>query len=396
MVTDNQMGADCAVVVVAAGRGRRSGDGIPKQYRPLAGASSLRRSLALLSRTCGLAPVQVVIHPDDRTLYDEAADGFDLPPPVAGAETRQESVLAGLAALAPQRPSLVLVHDAARPFASPALIARAIEAGRSAGAAIPVLRVADTVKSVAPDGRVTGTVDRDALRIVQTPQAFAFAPLLDVHRRAKQAGRNDFTDDAALAEWAGLSVATFEGEAGNIKLTTPDDFLRAETMLREPLSDIRTGMGFDVHEFGPGDHVTLGGVRIAHDRGLAGHSDADVVLHAAVDAILGALADGDIGAHFPPSDPQWRGATSDRFLKFAAERVAKRGGLIAHLDITVVSEAPKIGPHRDAMRARIAEIAGITPDRVGVKATTNEGMGFIGRREGMVAYATATVRLPAR
>lgn len=388
------MGSGCAVIVVAAGRGRRSGDGIPKQYRPLAGRSVLSRSLALLSQTCGLSPVQVVIHPDDRSLYDEAVQGFDLPVPVGGGETRQASVLAGLAALAPHRPDLVLVHDAARPFASPALIARAIDAGRRDGAAIPVLRVTDTVKSVAPDGRVTGTVDRNTLRIVQTPQAFAFAPLLDAHRRAEQAGLNDFTDDAALAEWAGLPVATFEGEAGNTKLTTPDDFLRAETMLREPLSDIRTGMGFDVHEFGPGDHVTLGGVRIAHDRGLSGHSDADVVLHATVDAILGALADGDIGAHFPPSDPQWKGATSDRFLRFAVARVTQRGGIIAHLDITVVSEAPKIGPHRDAMRARIAEIAGITPDRVGVKATTNEGMGFIGRREGMVAYATATIRLP--
>jgi 2-C-methyl-D-erythritol 4-phosphate cytidylyltransferase/2-C-methyl-D-erythritol 2,4-cyclodiphosphate synthase len=190
-------------------------------------------------------------------------------------------------------------------------------------------------------------------------------------------------------------VSTFEGETGNFKLTTAEDFMRAETMLHNRLTDVRTGMGFDVHAFGPGDHVTLGGLRIAHDRGLSGHSDADVVLHAIVDAILGALADGDIGAHFPPSDPQWKGATSDRFVKFAVERLAKRGGVIAHLDVTIVSEAPKIGPHRDAMRARIAEIAGIDPGRVGVKATTNEAMGFIGRREGMVAYATATIRLPA-
>jgi 2-C-methyl-D-erythritol 4-phosphate cytidylyltransferase/2-C-methyl-D-erythritol 2,4-cyclodiphosphate synthase len=238
------------------------------------------------------------------------------------------------------------------------------------------------------------TFDRATLRAVQTPQIFRFKPLLEAHRRAKAEGRLDFSDDAALAEWAGLAVSTFEGEASNIKLTNPEDFQRAEAMLSGQLNDTRTGMGFDVHEFGPGDHVMLGGVRIAHDRGLSGHSDADVVLHALVDAILGALADGDIGAHFPPSDPQWRGATSDRFLKFAVDRLAKRGGAIAHLDITIVSEAPKIGPHRDAMRARIAEIAGIAPDRVGVKATTNEGMGFIGRREGMVAYATATIRLP--
>lgn len=385
----------CAAVVVAAGRGRRSGDGIPKQYRPLAGQSALRRSLALLTR-CGVAPVQVVVHPDDLELYHEAAHGFDLPPSVAGGDTRQASVLAGLEAIAAQKPGHVLVHDAARPFASPHLISRAIEAGRATGAAIPAIRIADTVKSVAPDGRILGTADRDALRIVQTPQAFAFAPLLDAHRRAAKAGLSEFSDDAALLEWAGLSVTTFEGEAGNMKLTTPDDFQRADLMLRDALSDIRTGMGFDVHSFGPGDHVTLGGVRIAHDQGLTGHSDADVVLHAAVDAILGALADGDIGAHFPPSDPQWKGASSDKFLRFAVDRVAARGGVIAHLDVTVVSEAPKIGPHRDAMRARIAEIAGITPDRVGVKATTNETMGFIGRREGMVAYVTATIRLPSR
>ena len=389
------MTSDCALVLVAAGRGRRSGDGIPKQYRRFAGECALRRNLVAFARSNTPISVQVVIHPDDRDLYDEATQGLALPQPVAGGETRQQSVLAGLAALEPRAPRLVLIHDAARPFASSALIARAIEAGHTTGAAIPALRIADTVKSVDPGGRIVGTADRETLRIVQTPQAFAFAPLLDAHRKAERSGRADFTDDAALMEWAGHAVSTFEGETGNFKLTTPEDFRRAEAMMLTSLSDIRTGMGFDVHEFGPGDHVTLGGVRIAHDHGLSGHSDADVVLHAVVDAILGALADGDIGAHFPPSDPQWKGATSDRFLKFAADRVAKRGGVIAHLDITVVSEAPKIGPHRDAMRARIAEIAGITPDRVGVKATTNEGMGFIGRREGMVAHATATIRLPA-
>ncbi|MGV3633521.1 MAG: bifunctional 2-C-methyl-D-erythritol 4-phosphate cytidylyltransferase/2-C-methyl-D-erythritol 2,4-cyclodiphosphate synthase [Pseudorhodoplanes sp.] len=385
----------CAVILVAAGRGRRSGDGIPKQYRPVAGISALRRSLTLLLGPCAFSQIQVVIHPDDRDLYEEATQGFALSPPVAGGETRQESVLAGLAALEPTKPGYVLVHDAARPFASPTLIARAVDAARKTGAAIPALRVTDTVKTVSPDGLIIGTADREAMRIVQTPQAFAFAPLIAAHRKAQQAGRADFTDDAALMEWAGHAVSTFEGESGNFKLTTPDDFMRAETMLQDRLSDIRTGMGFDVHSFGPGDHVTLGGLRIPHDHGLSGHSDADVVLHAIVDAILGALADGDIGAHFPPSDPQWKGATSDRFLKFAVDRLAKRGGVIAHLDITVVSEAPKIGPHRDAMRESIARIAGITPDRVGVKATTNEAMGFIGRREGMVAYATATIRLPA-
>lgn len=343
-----------------------------------------------------IAPIQVVIHPDDQKAFADISREFVLAPPVFGGATRQASVHAGLEALATSDPDLVLIHDSARPFATRAMIERGIAEAARSGAAIPGLPVTDTVKEVDETGRVVRTLDRATLRTVQTPQFFRFRPLLEAHRRARAEGRFDFTDDAALAEWAGLAVSTFQGEPSNIKLTNPDDFRRAEAMLTEtdPRNDVRTGMGFDVHTFGDGDHVMLGGVRIAHDRGLSGHSDADVVLHALVDAILGALADGDIGAHFPPSDPQWRGATSDRFLKFAVDRVAKRGGAIAHLDVTVVSEAPKIGPHRDAMRARIAEIAGVTADRVGVKATTNEGMGFIGRREGMAAYATATIRLP--
>jgi 2-C-methyl-D-erythritol 4-phosphate cytidylyltransferase/2-C-methyl-D-erythritol 2,4-cyclodiphosphate synthase len=259
---------------------------------------------------------------------------------------------------------------------------------------VPVMPVTDTVKTVDATGMVTGTLDRAQLRLVQTPQAFAFADLLDAHRRARTAGRDDFTDDAALAEWAGLTVTTFEGETANVKLTTNDDFARAEALELAAAGDIRTGFGFDVHQFGDGDHVMLGGVRIPHQRGLSGHSDADVVLHALVDAILGALADGDIGVHFPPSDPQWRGASSDRFLAFAIERLRARGGRISHLDVTIVCEAPRIGPHRDAIRARVAEIAGVAPGRVGVKATTSEKMGFTGRGEGMAAFANATVRLP--
>jgi 2-C-methyl-D-erythritol 4-phosphate cytidylyltransferase/2-C-methyl-D-erythritol 2,4-cyclodiphosphate synthase len=384
----------CAAVLLAAGRGTRSGDGIPKQYRPLAGLPALRRSLSLLAESGDVGLIQTVIHPDDRKLFEAASQGFELPEAVFGGATRQASVLAGLEALAPAGPDFVLIHDAARPFASPALLARGFEAARAGGAAIPALPVIDTVKQVDERGHVLRTIDRATLRFVQTPQVFRFQPLLDAHRRAHAQSQLDFSDDAALAEWAGLPVSTFAGEVTNIKLTTPEDFQRAEAMLTETLSDIRTGMGFDVHAFGEGDHVMLGGVRIAHDRGLSGHSDADVVLHALVDAILGALADGDIGSHFPPSDPKWRGATSDRFLSFAVDRLKARGGMIAHLDVTIVSEAPKIGPHRDAMRARIAQIAGITPDRIGVKATTNEMMGFIGRREGMAAYAAATIRLP--
>ena len=250
------------------------------------------------------------------------------------------------------------------------------------------------MKTVDAGGNVTGTLDRARLRAVQTPQAFAFNMLLDAHRRARAAGRDDFTDDAALAEWAGLKVATFEGDVANVKLTTNEDFARAEAAKFAELGDVRTGFGFDVHQFGDGDHVMLGGVRIAFQRGLSGHSDADVVLHALVDALLGAISDGDIGVHFPPTDPQWRGASSDRFLAFAVERVRARGGRIAHLDITVVCEAPRIGPHRDAIRARVAEIAGLPLARVAIKATTSEKMGFTGRGEGMAAFANATVRLP--
>jgi 2-C-methyl-D-erythritol 4-phosphate cytidylyltransferase/2-C-methyl-D-erythritol 2,4-cyclodiphosphate synthase len=292
------------------------------------------------------------------------------------------------------RPDLVLVHDAARPFASDALITRAIAAAGTSGAAVPVIAVADTVKTVDATGCVTGTIDRGHLRMVQTPQAFGFTPLLDAHQRAAAAGRDDFTDDAALAEWAGLKVTTFEGEAGNVKVTTNDDFSRAEAAKLAALSDVRTGFGFDVHQFGDGDHVMLGGVRIPHGRGLSGHSDADVVLHALVDAILGALSEGDIGVHFPPTDARWRGASSDRFFAFAVDRVRARGGRIAHIDVTIVCEAPRIGPHRDQMRTRIAELAGIPIERVGVKATTSEKMGFTGRGEGMAAFANATVRLP--
>jgi 2-C-methyl-D-erythritol 4-phosphate cytidylyltransferase/2-C-methyl-D-erythritol 2,4-cyclodiphosphate synthase len=390
------MAATVAAVVVAAGRGQRAGGDLPKQYRRLLGEPVIRPSLAALAGHAEISVVQPVIHPDDAALFRAASTGLPLLAPVGGGASRQASVRAGLEALQAHRPDLVLVHDAARPFASQVLITRAIAAARTSAAAVPVIAVADTVKTVDAAGCVTGTIERSHVRMVQTPQAFGFAVLIDAHRRAKAAGREDFTDDAALAEWAGLKVTTFEGEAGNVKLTTDDDFARAEAAKLAALSDVRTGFGFDVHQFGEGDHVMLGGVRISHRRGLSGHSDADVVLHALVDAILGALADGDIGVHFPPTDPQWRGASSDRFLDFAVERVRARGGRVAHLDVTIVCEEPRIGPHRDTMRARIAEIAGVPIERVGVKATTSEKMGFTGRGEGMAAFANATVRLPWR
>jgi len=386
--------AQVAAVVVAAGQGVRAGGDLPKQFRRIAGETLLEHALAAFAGLPAVTLVQPVIRRSDLALVRQLTSGMNVLEPVAGGTTRQASVLAGLEALAPQSPDIVLVHDAARPFASAQLIARAIKAAELTGAAIPSLPATDTVKRVNKDGRVEATLDRSSIHLVQTPQAFAFPALLAAHRRAATEGRDDFTDDAALAEWAGMKVSVFAGEPGNIKFTTPEDFARAEMNQAAALGDVRVGSGLDVHAFGPGDHVTLGGIRIPHDKALTGHSDADVALHALTDAILGGLAEGDIGAHFPPSDPQWRGASSDRFLEFAVARVHARKGQISHLDLTIVCEAPRIGAHRDAMRANIARLSGIDIERVAVKATTSEKLGFTGRGEGIVAYATATVRLP--
>jgi 2-C-methyl-D-erythritol 4-phosphate cytidylyltransferase/2-C-methyl-D-erythritol 2,4-cyclodiphosphate synthase len=390
-----------AAIIVAAGRGSRAGGTIPKQFWPLEGKSVLARTLQVFLSHGGVARVLPVIHPDDGHLFEAARGELAgslaerLAEPVFGGATRQHSVRSGLEALSPAAPSLVLVHDAARPFASTGLIDRAIAAGRAHGAAVPGIPVSDTIKVVREDGSVAETPRRDSLRAIQTPQAFAFAPLLEAHRAAVAAGLDAFTDDGALAEWAGLAVTVFAGEASNRKLTEAADFAEDErrTGGRAP-TITRVGTGFDVHAFGPGDHLWLGGVRIPHDRGVVAHSDGDVVLHALTDALLGALSDGDIGVHFPPSDPQWRGASSDRFLAFAAERVRAQGGVIDHLDASVLCEAPRIGPHREAMRRRIAEIAGIGLGCVSIKATTTEKLGFIGRGEGLAAQASATIRVP--
>jgi 2-C-methyl-D-erythritol 4-phosphate cytidylyltransferase / 2-C-methyl-D-erythritol 2,4-cyclodiphosphate synthase len=274
------------------------------------------------------------------------------------------------------------------------VISRAIAAASQTGAAIPTVAVADTIKQVDAAGRVVGTPARADLRIAQTPQSFSFDKILAAHERAARENRDDFTDDAALAEWAGLTVATFEGDHLNMKLTTPEDFAREEARLGAALGDIRTGTGYDVHAFGDGDHLMICGVRVPHTKGFLAHSDGDVGLHALVDAILGALADGDIGSHFPPTDPKWKGASSDRFLAYAVQRVRERGGRVASLEVTLICERPKIGPHRDTMRARIAEIADVPVSRVSVKATTSERLGFTGREEGMAATASATIRLP--
>jgi 2-C-methyl-D-erythritol 4-phosphate cytidylyltransferase/2-C-methyl-D-erythritol 2,4-cyclodiphosphate synthase len=389
------MPAKVAAVIVAAGRGYRAGGGMPKQYRALAGEPVIRPTLAAFLGHPQIDAVQPVIHPDDEAIFRAATAGLQrLLPPVPGGATRQASVRAGLEALRAAGPDLVLIHDAARPFLTSDLISRAIAAATEHGAAVPAIAVTDTVKAVDGQNMISETLDRSRLRTVQTPQAFAYDVIVALHDRAAAAGRDDFTDDAALAEWAGRSVNVFSGESGNVKLTTNVDFERAEALRMAALGDVRTGSGFDVHAFGDGDHIMLAGVRIPHNRGITGHSDADVLLHALVDAILGALAEGDIGVHFPPSDPQWRGASSDRFLAFACERVRARAGMIAHLDVTVVCEAPRVGPYRDAMRTRIAAIASVPIERVAIKATTSEKMGFTGRSEGIVAMATATVRLP--
>jgi 2-C-methyl-D-erythritol 4-phosphate cytidylyltransferase / 2-C-methyl-D-erythritol 2,4-cyclodiphosphate synthase len=382
-----------AAILVAAGRGLRAGAGGPKQYRSVGGRTVIHRALAAFAEHPEVAIVQPVVNPDDIAAFNAAVSDQRYALPVNGGATRQGSVLAGLEALVPHQPDIVLIHDAARPFVSAEVISRAIQSANKTGAAIPVVPVTDTIKQVTASGDITATPDRAALRIAQTPQTFKFDVILDAHRRAARE-RSDFTDDAAIAEWAGLTVTTFEGDVANMKLTTPEDFVREEARLAAALGDIRTGTGYDVHAFGDGDHVWLCGLRVPHTKGFLAHSDGDVGLHALVDAVLGALADGDIGSHFPPSDMKWKGASSDQFLKYAIERVIARGGRIANLEVTMICERPKIGPLRDPMRARIAEISGVDISRIAVKATTSERLGFTGREEGIAATASATIRLP--
>ncbi|MCB5177352.1 bifunctional 2-C-methyl-D-erythritol 4-phosphate cytidylyltransferase/2-C-methyl-D-erythritol 2,4-cyclodiphosphate synthase [Microvirga lenta] len=388
-------------LIVAAGRGSRAGEGAPKQYRPLAGQPVLTRTLRAFLAHPEIDHTAVVIHPDDEDLYRASIERLEpdltgrLLPVAYGGETRQDSVRNGLEALATTGAETVLIHDAARPFVSAGLIGRAIEAGRS-GASVPGVPVTDTIKVTGPRGEVVSTPDRSTLRAVQTPQAFPLDLVLGIHRKAAAANLHAFTDDGALAEWAGLAVQVFDGDRDNVKITHPADFTEAERRLKgHSMTYVtRLGTGFDVHAFAEGDHVWLGGIRVPHDRGVLAHSDGDVVLHALTDAVLGALADGDIGTHFPPSDPQWKGASSDRFLAHAAGLVRARGGLIDHLDTTLLCEKPRLGPHREAMRQRIAEIAGLRLDQVSLKATTTEKLGFTGRSEGIAAQAAATIRLP--
>jgi 2-C-methyl-D-erythritol 4-phosphate cytidylyltransferase/2-C-methyl-D-erythritol 2,4-cyclodiphosphate synthase len=306
-------------------------------------------------------------------------------------------VRAGLEALSSRAPDKVLIHDAARPFVDASLITRVIDGLAAHQAALPCLAVTDTLKKTR-GGRVVGTVDRSELARAQTPQGFRYDAILDAHRAATAQGLPEFTDDAGLAEWFGVEVAMVEGSEANRKLTTAEDLRLADELMQleagARAGSIRVASGYDVHAFGPGDSVMLCGVKIPHSKKLLGHSDADVALHALTDALLGTIADGDIGAHFPPSDARWRGASSELFLKHAAERIAAKGGSIVNVDVTLLCESPRIGPHRDQLRARIAEMLALDISQVSVKATTNEGLGFIGRGEGIAAMATATVRLP--
>ncbi len=380
----------CIALVVAAGRGTRLGADLPKQYLPVAGRPLLRHALATLTAHPAVARVRVVYNPDDAAHYAHASAGLDLLPPVAGGAARQDSVRLGLESLAELEPDRVLIHDGARPFLDRGTIDRVLAALADAPAAVPALKLADTLKRADGD-RVLETVDRAQLWRAQTPQGFRYRDILAAHRAAQGL---DLPDDAAVAERAGLGVRLVAGSEDNVKVTTAEDLARAERWAASRRGDVRTGQGFDVHAFGPGDHLWLCGVRIPHGRGLVGHSDADCGLHALTDAVLGALGAGDIGVHFPPSDPQWRGAPSHRFLRHAAELVARSGGDVAHVDVTLICESPKIGPHRGAMVARVAEILGIDAGRVSVKATTTEGLGFAGRGEGIAAQAVATIRLP--
>ena len=375
-------------IIVAAGAGLRAGGGVPKQYRAVAGQPLLRHAVERLLGHPAITGVSVVINPECRALYDAAMAGLTLPEPIAGGATRQESVLAGLESLAADPPDIVLVHDAARAFVPDAVIDALVAAfaDDDVDGACPALPQVDSLRR-GEEGRFSGSVDRDALWRVQTPQAFRYAALLAAHRVAASGA----TDEVAIALAAGLRVAITPGDERAFKVTEPADFAKAETMTTY---SSRAASGFDVHKFGPGDHVWLCGVKVPHDHGLIGHSDADVGLHALTDALLGTIAAGDIGDHFPPSDERWRGAASDQFLAHAATLVRERGGLIDHVDVTLICEHPKVGPHREAMRARIAAILGLGIDRVSVKATTTEKLGFTGRQEGIAAQAMASMRLP--
>ncbi len=386
-----------AAVIVAGGSGLRAGGEIPKQYQLIGGKPVIRWTLeAFLSHPL-VTHVQAVIGTGHEQLFAEATQGLTLPPPVSGGASRQESCRLGVEALASIKPDRVLIHDAARPFISPHVISNVIAELDRADAVIPGLPVADTMK-FAPDGVIERTVDRGSMWFVQTPQGFIFDKILAAHRRAVREGQTNFTDDAAVAEFAGMPVRITAGDQANRKLTTAHDVRVADKEVSARLfverPDVRTGQGIDFHVFEKGDGVTLCGVKIPHTEKLKGHSDADAAMHALTDAILGAIGEADIGKHFPPSDPQWKGAPSSIFLLKAMELLGARKGIIANADLTILAEAPKIGPHIAAMKAVLSPLLQVAADRIAIKATTTEEMGAIGRKEGIAAFAVATVRLP--
>ncbi len=375
-----------AALIVAAGRGHRAGTPLPKQYVSVAGKSILRRTVEAFEAHPAIDRVQVVINPADRALYDEAIGGLETQAPCPGGETRQQSVFMGLQRLADDPPDAVLIHDGARPFISAALIDRVVEGLRAHDAVLPVIKVTDTIKQI--EGEiVSGDVDREVLGRAQTPQGFRFDPILKAHHDL--ADTANLTDDAAVAHAAGMDVHVVDGDERNIKVTTPEDI----TALSANAVTARTGMGFDVHRLGPGDHVTLCGVRLEHDQALIGHSDADVALHALTDALMGAIGAGDIGRHFPPSDPQWKGAASRQFVEKAVALIADAGGQISNVDLTIICEAPKIAPHVAAMTNSLSAMLQIKAGQINIKATTTEKLGFTGRGEGIAAQAVATVML---
>ncbi|WP_375208192.1 bifunctional 2-C-methyl-D-erythritol 4-phosphate cytidylyltransferase/2-C-methyl-D-erythritol 2,4-cyclodiphosphate synthase [Hyphococcus sp.] len=384
-------------VIVAAGRGSRAGAGGPKQYRDLGGRAVIARTAEAFLKHPDIDGVRIIIHRDDRAEYDAAMGDLSkhrkMLEPVTGGAERQDSVRLGLESLAEENPVRVLIHDAARPFIDEKTITRIINALDTADGAIAALPVYDTLKREGAEKKIAATVPREALWRAQTPQGFHFDKILAAHRDAES---ETLTDDAAVAEAAGLSITLVPGSPDNMKLTQAEDFGMAETLLgrKDKQMEYRTGHGFDVHAFEEGDAVMICGVEISHEKKLKGHSDADVGMHALTDAILGAIGEGDIGDHFPPSDPQWKGAPSHVFLEKARDLVRQQKGKITHCDVTLICEAPKIGPHRRAMRAALALILDIDERRVSVKATTTEQLGFTGRREGIAAMATATVALP--
>ena len=386
-----------AAVIVAGGNGHRVGSDVPKQYQLIGGKPVIWWTVKAFLDHPLVSHVRCVIGADHQEMFTRATVSLKLPPPVTGGATRQDSCCIGIEACAGLHPAKILIHDAARPFVSSDLISRLITELDLYEAVIPGLPVADTMK-FAPDGLISKTIDRSAMWFVQTPQAFSYDKILDAHRFAKKQSQIQLTDDAAVAENAGMEVRIIMGEQANRKLTTAADVQQADVELRRQQiierPDIRVGQGIDFHVFEGGSAVTLFGVAIPHTHKLRGHSDADVAMHALTDAILGAIGEGDIGIHFPPSDMKWKGAASDKFLQYAIERVTARGGRIANLEVTLICERPKIGPLRDTMRERIAEITGVNVSRVAVKATTSERLGFTGREEGIAATASATIRLP--